>query len=90
VVAPTAELAASSAHTEAILLEVLSGLLADKTVTSDSHFFDDLGANSLVMAHFCARVRKRDDVTSVTMKDIYQHPTIASLATTLAPVEPAD
>ena len=42
------------------------------------------------MAHFCARVRKRDDVTSVTMKDIYQHPTIAGLATTLTIAELAD
>ena len=46
----------------------------------ESHFFDDLGADSLVMAHFCARVRKRADLPSVSMKDIYAHPTIRSLA----------
>ena len=28
------------------------------------------------MAQFCARVRKRDDLPSVSMKDVYQHPTI--------------
>jgi non-ribosomal peptide synthetase-like protein len=36
------------------------------------------------MAHFCARVRKRGDLPSVSMKDIYAHPTIAGLATALA------
>ena len=49
-------------------------------VPVDSHFFDDLGADSLVMAQFCARVRKRPDLPSVSMKDVYQHPTISSLA----------
>jgi len=80
---PAPVIAPSITGAEAILIEVLSGLLGDEPVTPDSHFFDDLGANSLVMAHFCARVRKRDDVASVTMKDIYQHPTIADLASTL-------
>ena len=36
-------------------------------VPADSHFFDDLGADSLVMAHFCARVRKRADLPSVSI-----------------------
>ena len=42
-----------------------------------------LGADSMVMARFCARVRKRPDLPSVSIKDIYQHPTITSLATAL-------
>ena len=46
------------------------------------------------MAQFCARVRKRADLPSVSMKDVYQHPTIRSLATALTdaaptPVEPS-
>jgi non-ribosomal peptide synthetase-like protein len=36
------------------------------------------------MAQFCARVRKRSDLPSVSMKDVYQHPTIRGLATALA------
>ena len=44
----------------------------------DSHFFDDLGADSLVMARFCARMRKQPDLPPVSMKDIYRHPTIAA------------
>ena len=49
----------------------------------DSNFFDDLGADSMVMARFCARVRKLPDLPAVSIKDIYQHPTIKSLATAL-------
>ncbi len=66
--------------TEKILAEVLADVVDVEQVSVDSHFFDDLGANSLVMAHFCARVRKRADLPSVSMKDIYRHPTIKSLA----------
>ena len=66
--------------TEKILAEVLADVVDVEHVSVDSHFFDDLGANSLVMAHFCARVRKRADLPSVSMKDIYRHPTIKSLA----------
>ena len=58
-------------------------------VRPDAHFFDDLGADSLVMARFCARVRKRPDLPTVSMKDVYRHPTIASLAVAFAPVAAA-
>ncbi|MFI1356587.1 Pls/PosA family non-ribosomal peptide synthetase [Streptomyces sp. NPDC020898] len=74
---------------EQILAEVLAGVVKTDHVPLDSHFFDDLGANSLVMAHFCARIRKRDDLPAVSMKDVYGHPTIRSLAAALtgAPAE---
>ncbi|MGW3012114.1 Pls/PosA family non-ribosomal peptide synthetase [Streptomyces sp. NPDC001219] len=55
----------------------------------DQHFFDDLGADSLVMAHFCARVRKRADLPAVSMKDVYRYPTIRQLATALADSAPS-
>ncbi|WP_326648058.1 MULTISPECIES: Pls/PosA family non-ribosomal peptide synthetase [unclassified Streptomyces] len=71
------------------LAELLADLMCVEQVSVDSHFFDDLGANSLVMAHFCARVRKREDLPSASMKDIYRHPTIQSLATALADAAPA-
>ncbi|MEU9760533.1 Pls/PosA family non-ribosomal peptide synthetase [Streptomyces sp. NPDC047987] len=74
------------------LAEVLADVMRVERVSVDSHFFDDLGANSLVMAHFCARVRKRADLPSASMKDIYRHPTIRGLARGLAnaaPVEPS-
>lgn len=76
--------------TERVLAEVLAGVVQTEQVEPDSHFFEDLCANSLVMAHFCARVRKRADLPSVSMRDVYGHPTIRSLAAALdkAPAAP--
>ena len=74
---------------ERTFAELLARVLNVESVSLDSHFFDDLGADSLVMAHFCARVRKREGLPHVSMKDIYAHPTIASLAVAIAGVAPA-
>ncbi len=46
----------------------------------DSHFFDDLGMSSLLVAHFCARARERAESPPLSVKDVYLHPTIRSLA----------
>src|SRR5438309_8177205 len=73
---------------ERTFAEVLADVLRVDKVSVESHFFDELGADSLVMAKFCARVRKRGDLPSVSMKDIYAHPTIRSLAAALADVVP--
>ncbi|POX38154.1 acyl carrier protein, partial [Streptomyces sp. Ru72] len=63
-------------------------------VPIDSHFFDDLGADSMTMARFCARVRKQNDLPPVSMPDVYKHPTVRSLAAALAndvlAADPAD
>lgn len=75
--------------TEHILAEVLADVVGIEGVSVDSHFFDDLGADSLVMARFCARVRKRPDLPSVSIKDVYQHPSVRSLAAALLNAEPA-
>lgn len=80
----------TTTDTERKLAEVLADLVSAEQVGADSHFFNDLGANSLVMAQFCARLRKRPDLPSASMKDIYRNPTIQSLATALADAEPVD
>ena len=74
---------------ETVFAELLAEVLHVDRVPVDSHFFDELGADSLSMAHFCARVRKRGGLPSVSMKDVYAHPTIRSLAVALADVAPA-
>ena len=69
------------------MMEAFAQLLADivgaQEVSPDSHFFDDLGADSLLMTRFCARVRKRPDLPSVSMKEIYRYPTLGALCTAL-------
>src|SRR2546422_7992978 len=73
---------------ERTFAELLAEVLRVDRLSVESHFFDELGADSLVMAKFCARVRKRGDLPSVSMKDIYRHPTIRGLAAALVDLVP--
>ena len=73
---------------ESTFAEVLAEVMRVDRVSVDSHFFDELGADSLVMAHFCARVRKRGNLPPVSMRDVYRYPTIRSLAAGLAAAAP--
>ena len=78
--------------TERALAEVLATVLAVDRISADSHFFDDLGASSLLMARFSAAIRERGDLPPVSMKDIYLHPTVRQLAAasgSLAAAQPA-
>ncbi len=81
--------AGPTTSTERLLGEVLADIMGVERVSVDSHFFDDLGADSMVMAQFCARVRKREDLPPVSMKEVYEHPTIGGLATALTDSAPA-
>ncbi|HEY2765641.1 MAG TPA: amino acid adenylation domain-containing protein, partial [Pseudonocardiaceae bacterium] len=76
-------------ETERILAEALGVVLRVEHVPVESNFFDGLGANSLLMAQFSARLRKRTDLQPVSMKDIYLHPTIRELAETIGVAGPA-
>ena len=71
------------------LADLLASVVQKDDVPVAANFFHDLGADSLVMAQFCARVRKQPDLPKVSIKDIYQHPTISELAAALAPAEEA-
>ncbi|WP_433285656.1 Pls/PosA family non-ribosomal peptide synthetase [Pseudonocardia sp. CA-142604] len=75
--------------TERKFAELLADIAHIEQVPVDSNFFDDLGADSMVMARFCARIRKRPDLPAVSMKDIYRHPTVRSLATAFRDAVPA-
>ena len=72
------------AECERLFADVLADIVDTEHVSVDSHRSDDLGADSMLMARFCARVRKRAELPSVSMPDVYQHPTIRSLASALA------
>ncbi|WP_433288986.1 Pls/PosA family non-ribosomal peptide synthetase [Pseudonocardia sp. CA-142604] len=74
---------APSTATQQALAELMAETVGVDHVSADSNFFDDLGANSLLMAKFCGRVRKRDDLPSISIRDVYMHPTVASLAASL-------
>ncbi|MGN8020274.1 Pls/PosA family non-ribosomal peptide synthetase [Phyllobacterium sp. 22229] len=65
---------------ERFLADVLADVLKFDEVSVEDNFFDDLGANSLLMARFCARVRTRKEWATTSMRDIYLYPTVARLA----------
>ncbi|MGW2303177.1 Pls/PosA family non-ribosomal peptide synthetase [Streptomyces sp. NPDC001809] len=71
------------AAVEGVLTRLLAEVAQLDSVPPDADFFHELGADSLLMAHFCAKVRKQPGMSPVSMKDVYQHPTIRSLSAAL-------
>jgi non-ribosomal peptide synthetase-like protein len=65
---------------ETAIADSLSATLKVEQLSIDDHFFDDMGANSLLMAQFCTKLRETGLVVDVSMRDTYQHPTIRGLA----------
>ncbi|MEX5300011.1 amino acid adenylation domain-containing protein [Kocuria sp. CPCC 205292] len=74
------EYVAPSSETEQILADALTAVLRVEKVSAAAHFFDDLGANSMLMAQFCGCLRKDERVPNVAMRDIYLNPTVSALA----------
>ena len=58
------EFVAPTGPTETVLAELLAATLGLERVSAAAHFFDDLGANSLLLAQFAARVRARTDAAA--------------------------
>jgi non-ribosomal peptide synthetase-like protein len=58
----------------------LANILGVDRVSVDDDFFGDLGAHSLLMARFCAELRRRIPGSEVSMRDVYEHPTVCKLA----------
>lgn len=69
---------------EIALAGIIAEVLRLDRVSATAHFFDDLGANSLLMARVCARVRDHAGLGAPTMRDVYLHPTLRQLAASLA------
>ena len=68
---------------EEALAKQLGAVLGLDKVSTDAHFFNDLGADSLLMARYCARIRKETALPPAAMQDIYENPTVRQLATCL-------
>ncbi len=69
---------------EPLLADVLASVLEVDEVDTTSNFFHELGADSLTMVHFCARLAEREHLPSASIKDIYENPTVRSLALAMA------
>jgi non-ribosomal peptide synthetase-like protein len=78
------EVVAPANDLEATLATALAEVLQVDEVSVEDHFFDDLGANSLLVAQFGAKVRDRVPDCDASMRDMYQHPTVRTLAAFIA------
>ncbi len=65
---------------------VLGRVLNLEKVSVEDHFFDDLGANSLLMAQFSAKLRSELGMADFSMREIYAHPTVRGLAACIGSV----
>jgi amino acid adenylation domain-containing protein len=62
------------------IARVLAGLLKLDTVSVEDDFFDDLGANSLLMAQFSSRLRSELGIADFSMREIYTSPSVRKLS----------
>jgi non-ribosomal peptide synthetase-like protein len=58
----------------------LAGVLQVDQVSVRDDFFNDLGAHSLLMVLFCADLRSRRHGADISIRDVYQNPTVEELA----------
>lgn len=58
----------------------LAEVLSLDSVSATSHFFSSLGANSLSMAKFVSVINKSLPDSGISLKEVYQNPTIEKLA----------
>ncbi len=77
---PARACVAPAGDTEVAIAQELATLLGLEQISADDHFFDDLGAHSLLMAQFSARLRHRLALQSLSMRDIYAQPSVRGLA----------
>jgi non-ribosomal peptide synthetase-like protein len=71
---------APAAGTQSLLAALLAETLGVERVSAGSNFFDDLGANSLLMARFNAAARQQPELATLSIKDVYRYPTVQLLA----------
>jgi acyl carrier protein len=82
---PTAPASVEPKPIEQGLAAVPADVVGAEQVPPDANFFDDLGADSMLTARFCAQVRERTDLPSVSIREVYQHPTVRDLPTASTP-----
>ncbi len=70
---------------EAQLADLLASLLGLDQVSVTADFFDDLGTDSLKLAEFATAIRSELGIRRVSMKRLYQNPSISQIAESIEP-----
>ncbi len=66
--------------TEKLLAEVFMEVFQHNEISVTDHFFNDVGGDSLLAAHFITSLSKKINGKEVSIRDIYQYPTIEKFA----------
>ena len=74
---------AAGGATERSIAAVWERLFRPQAVPLDAHFFLDLGGHSLLAARMVSELRKEPRFASVSVSDVYEHPTVTRLARAL-------
>jgi non-ribosomal peptide synthetase-like protein len=75
--------------TERRIVKVWKDLFNPLPVSLDDHFFNDLGGHSLLAARMVSMLRKNPRFARLSVTDVYERPTIASLASALDAAAPS-
>ncbi len=70
-------------ETERRILEAWNTLFRPQPVSVDDDFFLDLGGHSLLAARMVSELRKNPLYSHISVADVYENPTISSLAATI-------
>ncbi len=81
--ATDAEIVEPRTAREGELALLLADVLKREQVSVTANFFDELGADSLSMAAYATVIRKQLGLRRVSMRQLYEHPSIADLAVAL-------
>ncbi|AFY93019.1 Pls/PosA family non-ribosomal peptide synthetase [Chamaesiphon minutus] len=71
-------------ETESKIAFIWSEILGISDISIDADFFQELGGHSLLAAIVISKLRENPQFQDLAVLDIYQHPTVAKLATALA------
>ncbi len=85
VIGKAARSAPPATHLEALIASCVERALAVRGHASvDDHLFDELGADSLGAAELVTALRDHDETSAVTVRDLYESPTVRKLAARIA------
>lgn len=86
--ASTRELVAPRTPAEELLAHELAEVLGLPAVGATDHLFNDLAATSLLLARFCSRLRRLDQLPALSMREVYLNPSVERLAAMLTAAAP--
>lgn len=69
--------------TESVVAAAIARVLNVEQVSVTDHLFDDLGANSLIIARACAAIRQALPGADLAMRDVYLNPNVRDVAARL-------